>query len=568
MERSITITKNIMPQYGKIAFYLRLSMADGDLADSDRTESNSIENQRTLLREYVQRITEISLGEEYDKDTAEFLSKSYLDTVVEYIDDGYSGTNFDRPAFRRMIEDAKHKEINTIIVKDTSRLGRDYIEVGDYMEQIFPLLGIRFIAVNSYYDSNDYRGTTLGLEMSITNLINSEYSKDLSRKIKSSRKAMWSKGIPTCGKAPFGYITQNKRYVIDPETAPYVRLIFDKALEGCGTRQIVECLNEKGVPTPGMFYKKRTGKSLPARVVSDDEYLWDTWMVHRVLKNYSYTGSMVQGKYMTVSMHDKRLADENDWIVLENTHPAIVTVDEWKAAQLVIKSRSKYQRRLSSDYILLGKIRCGTCGLSMEYKGSSILCAHSQSVGKKSKCCRVKHDAQKIVTIVSYELKRQIKILEHLELKIQEHRRKNSTSVDLSDLKKQVQTEIEILKAEKIRQYEAYAEGVISRDDYIKKKNEMADKMKKAEEKLHNAEQALYVQCSILTDIKETTSEFNRLLCANTSSQPITRKIVLAMIDSITVYDEKTMEIKFTFDDIGKRAVEYISEHKIDIGDI
>ena len=131
-----------------------------------------------------------------------------------------------------------------------------------------------------------------------------------------------------------------------------------------------------------------------------------------------------------------------------------------------------------------------------------------------------------------------------------------------------MQTEIGILSAEKIRQYGGYAEGVISREDYGKKKNDTADKMKKAEEKLHNAEQALYVQCGILTDIKETTSEFNRLLDANTSTQPITREIVLAMIDSITIYDEKTMEIRFTFDDIGKRAVEYISEHKIDIGDI
>lgn len=567
MERNFTVTKNILPQYGKIAFYLRLSMADGDLANSDKTESNSIENQRTLLQEYVQRIVENSLGEEYDKETVQFLSETYLDTVTEYVDDGYSGTNFDRPAFRRMIEDAKHKDINTIIVKDTSRLGRDYIEVGDYMEQIFPLLGIRFIAVNSHYDSDDYKGTTLGLEMSITNLVNSEYSKDLSRKIKSSRKAMWSNGIPTCGTAPFGYITQNNRYIIDPETAPYVRLIFDRALKGFGTRQIADELNEKGVLTPGKFYKKRTGKVLATKVVNDDEYLWDTVMVYRILKNYSYTGSMVHGKYQAVSMggHSRRKADENDWIILENTHPAIVSVNEWKAAQLIIKRSSKNQIKLSTNYLLLGKIRCGTCGLRMKYKGSDILCTHAQLAGRKSKCCRAKYDAQNLVSTVSYELRRQIKLLELLELKIQEHHQKDRSITDLPTLKKQVQTEIDILNAEKIRQYEAYADGIISKEVYLKKKEETADKIKNAEEKLHSAEQVFYTQCSVLTEMKQITDEYNRSIRENDSFQPITREIVLAMIDSVIIYDEKTMEIKFTFDDIGRRAFEYIEEHKIDI---
>ena len=165
----------------KIAFYLRLSVADGDLGKNDKDESNSIENQRILLQTYLK---------------AKELSEN---DIAEYIDDGYSGLNFDRPAFQRMIEDAKQGKIDTILVKDLSRLGRDYICVGDYLEQIFPVLGIRFIAVNTNYDSNQFLGKTMGLEMSIGNLINTLYSKDLSKKYKTAIQTKWKQGISTSG---------------------------------------------------------------------------------------------------------------------------------------------------------------------------------------------------------------------------------------------------------------------------------------------------------------------------------------------------------------------------------
>ena len=160
-----------------IAFYLRLSIADGDLGKNEKDESNSIENQRVLLQSYL---TMMEISE---------------DDVVEYVDDGYSGLNFNRPSFQRMIEDAKLGKIDTILVKDLSRLGRDYIGVGDYLEQIFPVLGVRFIAVNSNYDSNKYIGKTMGLEMSIGNLINTLYCKDLSKKLKSALRTKWKQGV-------------------------------------------------------------------------------------------------------------------------------------------------------------------------------------------------------------------------------------------------------------------------------------------------------------------------------------------------------------------------------------
>ena len=167
-----------------IAIYLRLSEADGDLGIDGKDESNSIENQRMLLHHYIEARDDLA-GE-----------------IIEYVDDGYSGTNFNRPAFKRMIEDAKKGKIQVIIVKDLSRLGRDYVVAGDYIEQIFPLLQVRFIAANNGYDSAGHADGNVGFDLAVSNLINTFYSRDLSKKIKAANKIRWKQGISTSGHAP------------------------------------------------------------------------------------------------------------------------------------------------------------------------------------------------------------------------------------------------------------------------------------------------------------------------------------------------------------------------------
>lgn len=229
-----------------IAFYLRLSESDGDLGIDGKNESNSIEKPKTSSEDFFEAREDLE-GE-----------------TVEYVDDGYSGTNFDRPAFKRMIEDAKKGIIKIIIVKDLSRLGRDYIVAGDYIEQIFPLLRVRFIAVNNGYDSFKYTSGTMGFDMAVSNLINTFYSRDLSKKLKAANKVRWEKGINTSGRAAFGYLVDSERkgkWKIDPEAAEIVRYIFDLALEGKGTAQIAYHLNEKKYPTPSIYNAiKKNGK--------------------------------------------------------------------------------------------------------------------------------------------------------------------------------------------------------------------------------------------------------------------------------------------------------------------
>lgn len=232
----------------KNGLYLRLSIADGDLGKDNKDESNSIDNQRTLLVNFVQDRDDLS------------------DEYIEYVDDGYSGTNFERPAFKRMIEDAKTGKIDTIIVKDFSRFGRDYIGVGDYLEQVLPILGIRFISLNNNYDSNDYLGKTMGMDMAIHNLVNNLYSKDISKKLKSALRVKWRNGQWTGGKPPFGYLRNKEtgEWLIDPVAGKYVRMVFDKAIEGCNCKRDFTYVDDivEGV--------KRVMQRAPERKIGED----------------------------------------------------------------------------------------------------------------------------------------------------------------------------------------------------------------------------------------------------------------------------------------------------------
>lgn len=207
-----------------IAAYQRISRADGDLGKDGKDKSNSIENQKELIQRYIS-------------------CKESLQNVpvMDFVDDGYTGSNFDRPGFQQMMDGVRNGKIDTIIVKDLSRFGRDYIGVGEYMEQIFPLLGVRLIAINDNYDSNNYKGTTLGMDVVVSNLVNTMYCRDAGKKLRTANQVKWRKGITTASAAPFGYqFDPDKKgaFIIDPPAAKIVRRIFDLAILGLGTREI------------------------------------------------------------------------------------------------------------------------------------------------------------------------------------------------------------------------------------------------------------------------------------------------------------------------------------------
>lgn len=241
-----------------IGTYYRLSLADEDVG-TDKTESNSIQGQRGLVEGYIMARPELA-----------------TEPRQEYVDDGYSGTSTSRPAFQRLIQDAQDGKVKTIIVKDFSRFARDYIEAGDYMERIFPLLGVRFISVNDGYDSGmQIRNDVCGLEVAIKNIINASYSRDLSAKIAAADHVMQKKGMYLGGYRPFGFLPDPSdchKLILDPVASRYVRLIFELALQGNRTGTIAKILNEKQIPTPAAYHVAESH-------VYSEQKAWDAYRV-------------------------------------------------------------------------------------------------------------------------------------------------------------------------------------------------------------------------------------------------------------------------------------------------
>ena len=322
------------------ALYCRLSKDDGT-----NNESMSIGTQKTMLKEYAKR-------------------NGFLNCQF-YVDDGYSGTNYDRPAFQQLIEDIRNGEISTLITKDLSRLGRNYLETGTYIEVFFPNHNVRYIAVNDGVDSID------NTQMDITpfrNIINEMYAKDTSRKIKSALHARRMQGKYMATTAPFGYQKDEKDHnhlVIDEVTAPIVELIFSIAEEGVGLHTICNRLRKAEVLKPS-FYKKE----LFERFMDEEKmYDWDTAYVSQILHNPVYAGNLTVADKPTKTMRSKKrqyipFAERE---VIYGTHEPIIEQNRWNNVQKILQSRPPVIGESSSGYdnIFRGIIKCADCGSAM-----------------------------------------------------------------------------------------------------------------------------------------------------------------------------------------------------------
>ena len=307
-----------------IGTYYRLSLADEDVG-ADKAESNSIQGQRGLVEGYIIAHPELA-----------------AEPRQEYVDDGYSGTSTSRPAFQRLIQDAQDGKVKTIIVKDFSRFARDYIEAGDYMERIFPLLGVRFISVNDGYDSGMQIGNDVcGLEVAIKNIINASYSRDLSAKIAAADHVMQKKGMYLGGYRPFGFLPDPNdchKLILDPVASQYVRLIFELALQGNRTGTIAKILNEKQIPTPAAYHVAENHVYSEQKAWDLQRSHWTSGTVYHVLKNEKYKGTYVGAKFImpVPCKHRVLRAPLEQQVRIEDSHAAIVTTEEFEQAQKVI----------------------------------------------------------------------------------------------------------------------------------------------------------------------------------------------------------------------------------------
>ena len=315
------------------ALYIRLSKED-----ESEGPSQSVQNQESLLREFVQQ--------------------HRLSVYDTYVDDGWSGTNFDRPSFQRMIADIEARKVNMVITKDLSRLGRDYIMTGHYMERYFPEHRVRYISLLDGIDTGV--DSTANDITPFRAIMNDMYAKDISKKIKSVKRDKQRKGQFIGGKPVYGYKmhpTEKNKIVIDEGAAPTVRRIFGMALDGMSCRQIAAQLNAEGVPTPATY------AGLPIAKPGPYTGLWSGERISEILQNETYIGNMVQGRSVKISYKSKKClkqAPEN-WVVVEGTHEPMIDAETFRKVQMLVSSR-KHTRSRTYDFLLKGLIFCHECG--------------------------------------------------------------------------------------------------------------------------------------------------------------------------------------------------------------
>ncbi|MCI9071246.1 MAG: recombinase family protein [Lachnospiraceae bacterium] len=528
--------------------YLRLSKEDGDLASAVKQQSNSIENQSQYIDEFLHTKPKIQVEE-------------------CYIDDGFSGVNFERPGFQRMLEDAKAGKIDCIIVKDLSRLGRNYIEAGKYIERIFPMLGIRFIAINDNYDSADEDAAANSMILPFKNLINDAYCRDISIKIRSHLEIKRKNGEFIGAFAVYGYRkgADRHRLAIDDYAAGIVKEIFRMKLRGRSQQAIADELNRLGVLSPA-DYKKEQGSSYKSCFQKNTRAMWTAVSVCRILKNEVYTGTLVQGKESTVNYKVKvrREKAPEEWCRVENAHDAIISRNDFEIVQSILKMDTRVSVGQKEVEAFSGMAACADCGCSMVrkkvIKGKIPYFYYRCSGNKKDKEFCSNHDirADELHEAVKKSLQLHVNYLAGLQKQVREldtlSRGDNST--DFVGLQAGKQEE-DLRKYErmKVECYEDYKSGLLLKEEYVSIRKEMDKRMEEAKKVIR----ALAEKKSRLSEEQaETLLGFQQRL--NAEDGELERSIVVRFIEKIYVYDHHRIEIVFRYRDEMERMANLVQE--------
>ena len=515
-----------------IAIYIRLSMADEETGRS-RDESNSVVNQRSLIHRYLDNNEELC---HYPR--------------TEFVDDGFTGTNTDRPAFMRMIDRIRDGQFNICISKDFSRFSRDYIEMGDYLECLFPFLNVRYISINDNYDSRDYKGTTGGLDVVMRTIVYDAYSKDLSMKEKTGKLQSRKKGRRASGDPAYGYMKDpdNKGMdVIDPEAAAVVRRIFDEAIAGRKAGAIARGLNEDGILSPGPYFRKKYPDNRRFSHMSEKQ-AWDYYKVHSILRRYTYTGACVGGlrKQLMPCKKVSTKASRDEWIVVPDMHEAIVTVEEYEKAQKVIGEGQAHNFN-SEMYPLRSLVVCGICGRHMiKYKETGRFnCPYGRN-GGSSECKGHRSptitEMEKIAfgAIKDFIAMREAdrKADNRLLLKRKLEVKKSRVSID------ELEGKITLLKRNKLDLYEQYCNGQMNKAKYLAEKTKMDKTIEEYEETIKACKSKMEEGIDETAGI---SSEADAVCEAFKDTAELTYDMAHAFIEKIVVYRGDRLEIVWRF---------------------
>ena len=542
------------------ALYVRLSKEDGDAASGSKNESNSIANQKSLIMDYLQ-------------------SRPEFRVVSIREDDGFSGTDFNRPAFQAMMEDVKKGVINCIIVKDLSRFGRNYIEVGRYLEKLFPMLGIRFIAVNDNYDSLE-ADTAHDIVVPFKNLINDSYCRDLSVKIRSHLAIKRKNGEFIGAFACYGYLKdENNRnqLVVDTYAGQVVKDIFRMKINGMSQYRIADALNEQGILSP-MEYKKYLGSHFESSLKVNPKAVWTAKAVTRILTNEVYTGVLVQGKQTTPNHKVKvrQEVDETDWIRVENAHESLIDRVLFDIVQNLMGRDTRTSPNETQVFPLSGLVYCGDCGHPMVRKISRytkkekadtaqtygyFLCSEKCGKGGCSWHRISENDLMgAVLGAVNLHIQKVLDVQEALQ------QIENAPSRQLMIQKYQERLsmkEEERKKAErlKIGIYEDLKDGLLDKEEYQKLKAEFDSRIAEADAAVKELNrQIAELEGSHCTNAAWMSyfQQFGRL-------EQLTRWAAAIIINKILVYEDNRIKITFNFEADLNRIQEILSaaeEHK------
>lgn len=512
-----------------IALYIRVSLEDDDIK-GEKTESNSVTNQRKLLNSFV------SAQDEFAGSQAR-----------EFVDDGYTGRNFDRPGFKKLIEACRGKKVSCIIVKDLSRLGRNYVEVGNLMEQIFPFLGVRIISVNDNYDSNSYDGLTGGIDIAFKNLVYNMYSRDISQKVKTAVMTKMKRGECISPYAIFGYRKSKSdihKLEIDEEAATIVRRIFQMVIDNIPRKTIVQILNEENVPTAAL-YKKQKGCSrdwYPDGKKSG----WNTSMIAKIIRDERYAGHMVSHKKVYEAFDSKHQidVDKSEWIVVRNTHEGIVTQEEFDMANANMQKSSRGKRVNPANKKNYSVIICPYCGLTLRPGNQRDLYMYCPTgrMHKESKCQEVRIKKSVVEETLVNLVRSQAEMLITAE-KILNHRNKgNSDYKNPQSLVLQCKAELTKLETDKVLCYENYKIGKISRNDF-KEKKKLLDSRKK--ELIMSIEE---LEARVITECKEEKQQNAALeIKKYVHLEKYDKAVMAALITKVEVLDEDTINVVWKY---------------------
>jgi DNA invertase Pin-like site-specific DNA recombinase len=433
-----------------VALYLRLSNEDSDKGKLE--ESNSISAQRVLLTKHVE---ELMQGQEY--------------SITEFYDDGYSGTDFNRSGIQALIEAAKNGDVGMIVVKDLSWFGRDYLEVGRYLEYIFPILQVRFVSVNDNYDSSDKFGTTGGMSVALKNLVYGMYSADLSKKIRSARDTRVRNGEFVGQFAPYGYMKNPEdkhELLIDENVAWVVRRIFRRAADGVSHTEIARQLNEEGIPTRYMYHQLK-GDNFPDKQPHVKVKMWDNSAVRDIITDEAYLGTMLWNRAKCgMDTNKKRIEQPREkWIIVENQHEALVSRELFQKANdnFVGLDMSKRTTGRKNVFFI-----CGYCGKSLKLrsrKNDKYYCG-SRVQQIENNCQKINVAKEGLENAVLCQVREMAGML--IEAKaIRKKAHKNDRKTILETTVADSIKETARWKDTRLHLYEQYRAGTVTREDYV-----------------------------------------------------------------------------------------------------